>query len=186
METLLTNWTFSLGHETQSQVGFNLLSLDQILSSLHDRRPFGPRFNPFPSPPIQGDFGFIFRTQITDPSKLPSLAQKGTLPLEIRMIRIRVFGDPVKLLLNGTSIPMRYDLLPLPKEQSPYLPLTLAYANVSAFAGKEVTLRFEPDWKHAIRRFSGIDQIEFLNETLVMSESRGLDEENPIILRRLK
>ena len=81
---------------------------------------------------------------------------------------------------------MRYDLLPLPKEQSPYVPLTLAYANVSAFAGKEVTLRFAPDWKHAIRRFSGIDQIEFLNETLVMSESRGRDEENPIILRRLK
>ena len=102
------------------------------------------------------------------------------------MIQIRVFGDPIKVYLNNQPIPLTYQLDASTKTKSPYLPMTIAYGNIASFAGKEVTLRIEPDTANAVRTFAGIDSIQFGNEELVFSDSVAPDEGDPIVLRRLK
>ncbi len=186
VEARLPNWSFWLGEVKQTLVGLNRATVDGLSTSLHDRRPFGPAFNRYPSPPFNGSFGFIFKSQIETVDQLPSLRQTGLVPKTTKMIRIRVFGDQIKLSLNGQAIDLSYQLIFGGSTRPPFLPLTYAFGDISAFAGKQVTLQIEPDRENAVRRFTGIDDIEFTDETIARSDVILIDEGDPIVLRRLK
>ncbi len=184
----LPAWSFWLGQEPQTLVGHNQATVDGIRTSLHDQRPFGPPFLRYPSPPYDGNFGFLFQSQIQDPALHPSLRQTGTLPAGTQTIQIRVFGDPIRVYLNQVEIPLKYMLTSDPQSAGPYLPITYAIGEIDpAFVGKEIELRIEPDTENAIRTFSGIDNIRFLSESIVVAEViLEENEEDPIVLRRLK
>lgn len=182
---LIPHWSFWLGTERQSLIGHNRSTIDSPLSCLHDGRPFGVKFNRFPAPPFEGIFGFMLKSQIRDTKRLPSLRQEGTLPLGVQSIRIRVFGDPIKLFLNDQPIVLHYELIAT-KAILPYHPISMAYGDISGFGGKRVLLKIEPDAENAIRTFSGIDNIEFLHEPILLPDESIPLEDDPILLRLLK
>lgn len=185
-ESRIPHWSFWIGNIQQFTIGNNSATIGALQTSLHDRRSFGPDFNRYPPPPFEGSFGFIFNSQVSSNDFLPSLQQSGTIPTESKMIQILVFGDPIKVYLNGQLIPLTYQLNKEIEPTPPYLPLTIAYGDISNFAGKQATLRIEPDSNNAVRTFSGIDKVQFTNELLVFSDSVLVDEGDPIVLRRLK
>ena len=185
-DTRLPRWTFWLGNVQQTVIGLNRATVDGLSTSLHDKRAFGPAFNLYPPPPFKGSFGFIFKSQIKTPDHSPSLRQTGTIPKTAKMIRVRVFGDQIKISLNGQAIDLSYQLIIGASAGRPYLPITYAFGDISTFAGKTVTLKIEPDTENAVRTFAGIDNVEFTDEIIVSSNVILIDEGDPIVLRRLK
>ncbi len=184
--TRLPHWTFWIGEEQQATVGFNRATVDGPSTSLHDLRAYGPAFNLYPSPPFQGSFGFIFRSQAASPDVLPSLRQTATIPKDAKTITIHVFGDPIRVFINDQPIPISYQLIQGGKPTPPYLPMTLAFGDISAHAGKKASLRIEPDAANSTRTFTGIDLIAFSSDVIVKPDIVLIDEGDPIVLRRLK
>ena len=182
----IPHWTFWIGNKQQATVGFNLATVDGPSTSLHDRRTFGPEFNRYPSPPFQGSFGFIFKSQAASADEVPSLKQSATIPPQSRTITIHVFGDPIRVFINDQPIALSYQLIQGSPSTPPYLPMTLAFGDVSAFAGKPVSLRIAPDTENSSRTFTGIDQIAFTKNVMIKSDQVLVDEGDPIVLLRLK
>jgi hypothetical protein len=116
--------------------------------------------------PYDGQYGLSLVSSTTDPL---FLSQTGTIPLGTKYINFSSLQN-VSLTINGT--PVGIDEVPVWKidPHFPILSKNLAWADVSAYAGQEVTLTFASDVPN-LAAGCGVDNIQFSSTLLVPEPS---------------
>jgi len=139
---LLPGW--QLYHGSMPYADLFWLNLNPIgggaLVSIYDVNNYF--YNPQVHIPVEQNYSFAI-----EPSDAPgggslalSLVQTGDVPADAQTIRFTSFGREVQLYLNGTSVPVSYTYGPSPQNLNARL--ATAVADVSAFAGQTVELKF--------------------------------------------
>jgi hypothetical protein len=161
---LLPGWQMFSGTNAVTQnVWVNLNPAGLGLRSLYNRfnsptpGPFAERY------PVDGlySFGMFPWAAIGEPYVPYTLSQVGEVPTDAQSLHFVIFGSPFELRLNDIVVPVTYDYGPEP--QNPNTRRATALADVSAFAGQTVELRFITLDTGGIDTFiNGIDSIVFV------------------------
>jgi hypothetical protein len=161
---LLPGWqVFSGTNSVTQHVWVNLNPAGLGLCSLYNRLN-----SPLPAPfteryPVEGlySFGMFPWAAIGEPYIPYTLSQAGEVPADAQWLRFLIFGSAFELRLNDVLVPVTYEYGP--ERRNPNTRPATALADVSAFAGQTVELKFITLDTGGIDTFiNGIDSIVFV------------------------
>jgi hypothetical protein len=162
---LMPGWQMFSGTNPITQnVWVNLNPAGLGLCSLYNRLN-SPTPPPFAQEryPVEGlySFGMFPWAGIGEPYIPYTLSQAGEVPADAQWLRFLIFGSAFELRLNDVLVPVTYEYGP--ERRNPNTRPATALADVSAFAGQTVELKFITLDTGGIDTFiNGIDSIVFV------------------------
>jgi len=141
----------------------NLTFVDVGLASLYN----SDNFAPFPRNlfPVQGLYSFAMVpgygiNGMPGPYTPFILSQTGDVPANAQTLHFRIYGNPFEVRVNDTLLPVSYTQGP--QTTNPNTRKSDAVADISAFAGQTVTLKFTTLDTDGLTTFvNGLDSIYF-------------------------
>jgi hypothetical protein len=160
---LLPGWQLALGAGPYSDsLWVNLAAIDLGLASLYNRDNIG--FGAQGHFPASGIYSFAmvpsYGMNGGGPYTPFSLSQTGDVPANAQMLHFTIYGSPFEVRVNNTLLPVIYTQGP--PTTNPNTRTSWAVADISAFAGQTVTLKFtslDTDGLNTV--VNGLDSISF-------------------------
>lgn len=155
---LLPGWQMSYGTAPVSDVGLNAFALSPGYRTLASTGGGNQFFNASVFP-IQGNYALILSPRDFGPYEPQSILQSGTIPADVGQLSFLTFGHPLELRINDMLVPLSYTYQSPPGTAND-LRFGTAVADIAAFAGMDVALRFSTMVPGAY--INGIDNIQFI------------------------
>src|SRR6266568_3468446 len=161
---LLPGWQLSLGSRPYTDaLWVNLAGFDFGLASLYSRN--NTVFAPINHFPVSGLYSFAMLPSygingMPGPYTPFILSQTGDVPANAQSLHFTIYGSPFEVRVNDTLLPVSYSQGPA--TANPNTRTSDAVADISAFAGQTVTLKFttlDTDGLNTI--VNGLDSIYF-------------------------
>ncbi len=161
---LLPGWQLHLASGPYTDLLWvNLEAVDLGLASLYNRNNFGPA--PQNRFPVQGIYSFAMVPGYGPLGQVISynpfiLSQTGDVPANSQTLHFRGYGSPFEVRMNDTLLAVSY--VQGPPTPDPNMRSSDAVADISAFAGLTVTLKFTTlDTDGLTTVVNGLDSIYF-------------------------
>jgi hypothetical protein len=168
VEDMLPGWQLvrePIPFQFRDIVWFNLPPYEGRVALLDRNNRYDP--GSASSLPVEGRFSFAMGPWVMNGPNFDRLyigvVQMGDIPADTKSLRFSGFGDQAEVFINGTQIDVTYDYYEEFPPGDPDLRRANAFADISAYAGQTVELKFQTVDFHGpgLGTLIGLDSIIF-------------------------